>query len=518
MKKIIFTLFAIGIVSLTTHANNVLLYNLSTNYNSTTGVCVATFNLSWENSWRSNALSNWDAAWIFFKFKDGNSWRHLDLTGNNVTLPSGFTSTVPSDKKGIFIYRSSAGSGNNTLTGCEVGISPQMGTFDLKAFAIEMVYIPTAYFYLGDGSSFGTYRRGDANVPFQVTTGNASSLYIGNNYYYELNDSGRQGTSNFADGWPTGVDAFYCMKYEATRGQFRDFLNCLTYDQQITNFGGTAPNASAGSIIGSYWTEPFSVVRIMTPGNATTKVPAVVACNRDTVSGYDGGDDGENLTIDVTHSQFMAYLDWAALRIMTEMEYEKICRGPNTPIAGEYAYGSNTYDTTGLVFTHFGTDSQSFSNSIIGGRLNISNNNKNHSTQLYQGPIRSGSFATGATSRLTSGGSYYGVMEMSGNQWEKVVTSYNTAGRSYTAKHGDGTLTATGYANVDYWPGQNGATNSYSALQAYNGGDGASGAAGIAKRGGGFWDVWKDARVSDRFIVYSPYLNYQDGIRGVRTE
>ena len=36
-----------------------------------------------------------------------------------------------------------------------------------------------------------------------------------------------------------------------------------------------------------------------------------------------------------------AYLDWSGLRPMTELEFEKACRGPNAPVAGEYAWGSN---------------------------------------------------------------------------------------------------------------------------------------------------------------------------------
>ena len=43
------------------------------------------------------------------------------------------------------------------------------------------------------------------------------------------------------------------------------------------------------------------------------------------------------------------YLDWAGLRPMTELEYEKICRGPSAPVAGEYAWGSTTIGTNALV-------------------------------------------------------------------------------------------------------------------------------------------------------------------------
>ncbi|MCS7153885.1 MAG: hypothetical protein NZ989_08070, partial [Bacteroidia bacterium] len=39
----------------------------------------------------------------------------------------------------------------------------------------------------------------------------------------------------------------------------------------------------------------------------------------------------------LSYTDLLSYLDWAGLSPMTEFEYEKACRGPNIPIAGEYA-------------------------------------------------------------------------------------------------------------------------------------------------------------------------------------
>ena len=51
--------------------------------------------------------------------------------------------------------------------------------------------------------------------------------------------------------------------------------------------------------------------------------------------------DGQNLPCNfLSWMDLAAYLDWAALRPMTELEFEKICRGPNPPIAGEYVWGT----------------------------------------------------------------------------------------------------------------------------------------------------------------------------------
>ena len=35
-----------------------------------------------------------------------------------------------------------------------------------------------------------------------------------------------------------------------------------------------------------------------------------------------------------------AYADWSGLRPMTELEFEKACRGNQTPVANEFAWGT----------------------------------------------------------------------------------------------------------------------------------------------------------------------------------
>ncbi|MDD5081418.1 MAG: hypothetical protein PHC58_05465 [Candidatus Omnitrophica bacterium] len=75
------------------------------------------------------------------------------------------------------------------------------------------------------------------------------------------------------------------------------------------------------------------------------------------------------------------------------------------------------------------------------------------------GPLRNGFAARSGTNRQTSGGSYYGVMEMSGNVWERAVTLGTSYGRAFDGTHGDGVLTtATGHegnATNSGWPGIN---------------------------------------------------------------
>jgi hypothetical protein len=57
------------------------------------------------------------------------------------------------------------------------------------------------------------------------------------------------------------------------------------------------------------------------------------------------------------------------------------------------------------------------------------------------GPMRPGIFATATSGRLSSGGSYWGIMELSGNLREQVVSLADAQGRAYRGSHGEGTTT-----------------------------------------------------------------------------
>ncbi len=72
----------------------------------------------------------------------------------------------------------------------------------------------------------------------------------------------------------------------------------------------------------------------------------------------------------------------------------------------------------------------------------------------FSGPCRVGIFAgnVGNSGRISSGATYYGIMEMSGNVSEQPVTLANVDGRAFTGNHGNGQLTASANADVATWP------------------------------------------------------------------
>ena len=114
--------------------------------------------------------------------------------------------------------------------------------------------------------------------------------------------------------------------------------------------------------------------------------------------------------------------------------------------------------------------------------------------------MRCGALATASSTRTSSGATFYGIMEMSGNVMELCVYAGNATGRSFTGLHGDGVLSATAESNTANWPSV--ANN-----------------ASLIFRGGYYADVIAQLQMCDRIqagVSYaSPSVAY--GGRGVRT-
>jgi formylglycine-generating enzyme required for sulfatase activity len=141
-------------------------------------------------------------------------------------------------------------------------------------------------------------------------------------------------------------------------------------------------------------------------------------------------------------SDGLAYADWAGLRPMTELEFEKACRGNQPAVSGEYAWG-NTSTSRASSITNSGRTDEVASPADANATYNNSG---------VLGPIRVGAFARSTTLRNSAGATYYGIMEMSSNLTERTVTFSISGGRSYTGIHGNGVLTSAGFSNASNWP------------------------------------------------------------------
>jgi hypothetical protein len=114
------------------------------------------------------------------------------------------------------------------------------------------------------------------------------------------------------------------------------------------------------------------------------------------------------------------------------------------------------------------------------------------------GPVRVGIFSNGTSGRVSAGASYWGIMELSGNLWERPVTIGNETGRAFTGTHGDGVLDSSGDANDATWPGTN--------------------AVGAGWRGGSWYNGTSRMQVSDRYYAGDSYSDRDNdsGFRAVR--
>jgi len=460
-------------------ANNLVISNvLLTGQNTTSHYSMVKFDIAWENSWRvSTGPSNWDAAWVFIKYRKKNSteWNHATLhyvdgtgSGDGHTEPTNSDINSANDNGssgayGVFIHRNSnMTQGSVSYTGVRLrwdyGVDGLQDNDNVEVcvLGIEMVYVPQGSFYLGSGGSenYHFYKYPTSTNPYQVSSEAAITVGTTNdNLYYAGGTNAGDQAGPIPTVFPKGYAAFYCMKYKITQKQYTEFLNKLTSTQDGTRYYNK--NSYRHSIGGS-------------AGNRTTTMP-YVACNY------------------LNWADLVAYLDWAALRPMTELEFEKACRGTLSPVANEYAWG-NTTITQATGISNSGAYNETASNS----GANCVYNTK------VSGPMRVGCLGQGVNTREAVGASYYGIMELSGNVWERSVTVGNTTGRAFTAINGDGQLDASGDANVSNWPGTN--------------------AVGGGFRGGLWTGTAIYLRVSDRYIAACTYTprNTDNGGRGSR--
>ncbi len=489
MKKRTITLFtalALLLFAGSVAANNINVSNIRvTGQNTTAGennpanYTLVQFDLSWENSWRtSSAPNNWDAAWVFVKYRVGSGdWQHAWLnntghssgTGTSATIDAGLLTpgtafhATTNPALGVFIYRSADGTGNFSITGAQLrwnyganGVADN-ATVDVKVFAIEMVYVPAGNFYVGSGGTETSafYMYPTTTNPYQITGEGAITVgTTDGNLYYPSSTYGGDQSGPIPANFPKGYAAFYCQKYEISQQQYVDFLNTLTSAQASTRYPNATTNRHAITVSGGVYstTNPY------------------VACNF--LSWMDGA----------------AYSDWAGLRPMTELEFEKACRGLETPVANEYAWGTAT--VAGNAYT---LENDNATNEGIASNYSTSTGNASYDITdgSIDGPLRVGIFAANADNqgRITAGASYYGIMELSGNLWERAVTVGNATGRDFTGLHGNGALSTNGHANETAWPGLTSGE--------------VTGATGSGFRGG-IWDTGATyMRVSGRFFAAS---------------
>jgi len=449
------------------------------------------FNVSWDNAWKNDV--NCDGVWVFAKFLSSDGvWKHLNLKeashvpfdyldhapqmflkGDNPDLGM----WIPDGSKGAFLFMTK-GTGNVVSKNVQLvwdytkdGVSDeQILKTPIKVFGLEMVYVPQDKHYVGDpkgpnGPDNTLYTYPD-NGSYLIASEDPILVDQKEGALYCDQDNPRSREDipfTIPKEFPKGYKAFWMMKYELTSQQFVDFLNTLSRKQQQS----MVESDISSDEIKNYYVKTNSDVEhlrnaIVTAkkGNGTTAPVKFFTYAPARAVNF------------MSWSNIAAIGDWAGLRPITELEYEKAARGPKEPIVDELAWGSPMTENVGRVETFDGADGSGFEkkvpqtgvvNACFGGGIAPFDVGKKTvpDNPGFEGPVSGEVFENSRVEnvpqQINDGASYYGVRNLSGNVWERCVTIGHQLGRIYDGQQGDGELDAEGFANVPNWPGKDGA-------------------------------------------------------------
>ncbi len=277
LSLVILAVISAGVFAPQARANNLALTNVTlASQNTGAQTYQIKFDMSWNNSWfitgAPSSTANWDAVWVFVKFRHytsgaWTSWAHCTLNNSGNTVATGShmafggypyeeTGSGTPDTagitsyKGVFIYASGVETGSVSYTGNQVqwkygtdGVG-NTDKVEIRVFGIEMVYVP-GYdaslsesgfsFYVGDpGDSLYCpfYDGGNSANAYQITGESAITVAQSSGDLWYDGYCGDDQGGPIPAAFPKGYNAYYIMKYDITQRQYAEFLNTLTPVQQ----------------------------------------------------------------------------------------------------------------------------------------------------------------------------------------------------------------------------------------------------------------------------------------------
>lgn len=285
-----------------------------------------------------------------------------------------------------------------------------------------------------ENSYYQTVNMYNGDMPLEYITSNTSVPLISNVTY------------------PNGYGGFYMMKYELSQHAYVDFLNCLSEPQQIGRVNawcGPTAGTEGAFFIANQTTVPTGPRNYVMLKTKNAGQPAYYYCyqsNSRDINDYNT--QGGNIAMcGLSWGDCSAYLCWAGLRPLTELEYEKAAKGPskanNVPLRGAYAWGNNN----AVLHTSIQTAGMYTKSEMVGPA------NANFIIQTAAiFPARVGCLATQTSTRADAGAAYYGAMNLSDNVSEIYVNVSTAKGLLFDGEHGSGNLDGNGNARIVTWP------------------------------------------------------------------
>ena len=448
------TFFRLCLIALATLLLNTAMANnvqcSVTNYNTATGVLSLSF--SWDNSWRNTAgfTEFKDGILLFIKYKDNldPNWRKAPIAkGIYFNSPNGdvgdFNYAYPNEYASIpigsgafnhvIVSRATTNPGTGTVSGTANFNMYVPGAVNpsFKVFALEMVNVPGGAFAVGDGNATATLRQGGTvSSPYIVVANDA--ITVGNTTGQLDYSAVTPPSGTVSAEFPKAYNGYWMMKYELSQELYMAYLNCLNRTQQDAAIHPTinlltGVTTVANTYVMTNAATPTFNQGIRCAGTIPVSGPVTFYCDLSGDNVASGTDDAQNNAVRVnTPAAVLQFLDWAGMRPMSGFEYEKASRGTTNPVLNEYAWGST--DSYVPTSTTFGTAAENY-------------------TPVSDGPfvtataVRNGAFSTATSTRKQSGGSYYGIMELS-NSLPELTAGYGfeLGTTNFTTALGDGDI------------------------------------------------------------------------------
>jgi formylglycine-generating enzyme required for sulfatase activity len=473
---LLFSSFFLLLLPKNSFANDVKVENLVITENNTLQCTI-----KWENSWFFNkeltvASENQsptqkkkfvfkDGVWCFLKIRTNDyTWKHIYLSENDIFINQENnqildTELQPVGDKGGFFLSSIIKEEKNGISQTSISIKlpdeikNQFGVYDIALYAVEMVWVDEGSFFVGDGinSQYALRKATQTNdstdtKPFLINSEN--EILVGTNESNLYGNNGREEFPkvNIPATFPKGYDGFWIMKYEINQSQYTDFLNTLTFKQQ-SNRTANSPegeiNTSALAISSN--TLLRNSIFIKNKGNENLDIPAI----------YETGGGKYRACNWLNAEDVTAFLDWASLRPITELEFEKAARGITQPIKGEFAWGT-PYIIDANTVQNDETENETVSElANFADSAGLASYNSGIEFNQLNGVLRNGFAAKGSdfsssdfALRLQAGASFWGVLELSGNIWEYSVKINNPNSLNFKRNQvGNGSLDKNGNAD-----------------------------------------------------------------------